>query len=419
VTQWSVQGGILRGRREQEEDAVDSQVGQLEASKPHTARSQSTLRGGWLLAARVVWIIAAVLIVAVYLTAVPITFTEYQRVCAAGTECRPYWRIEPEDLLALRELRISVGFYAAYRLVGDIIYTLGFWAIGALIFWKKSADRLSLFFSFMLITFGALNIADISGRTSAALSLLGTFISYFGSVSFFLAFFIFPDGRLVPRWTRWPMVVWTLYMALLHFVPDDSSFHPRAWSPLLSAPLAVSLFSTLIFAQIYRYLRVSGPVERQQTKWVVFGLTTALVGSVLVVVLTLAYPTLLQPGVPKVLYSLFEVTVTNVLLLLIPLSIGVAILRYRLWNIDVIINRTLVYGSLSAVLAAVFAITDTLLLPLLVQAFLGKEDETLNAVISAVIIAVLFEPLRRRIKEDVKKLTDWLAGSDGTSDTSG
>jgi hypothetical protein len=83
---------------------------------------------------------------------------------------------------------------------------------------------------------------------------------------------------------------------------------------------------------------------------------------------------------------------------IVPLYIAIAVLRYHLWDVDVTLNRPLVHGALSAMLAAVFAITDTLLLPLLVPSILGEEDASLNAVISAVIIAVLFEPLSRRIK---------------------
>jgi hypothetical protein len=152
------------------------------------------------------------------------------------------------------------------------------------------------------------------------------------------------------------------------------------------------------------------------TPGIVYGLGTALAGVILVTLTQMIYWTH-RPDAPKGLYVLVELTVVNILLLLIPFSIGVAILRYRLWDIDVIINRTLVYGSLSAVLAAVFAITNTLLLPLLVQAVMGKEDPSLNAVIAAMIIAVIFEPLRRRIDVGVNRLTDWLADGSETSES--
>jgi hypothetical protein len=126
---------------------------------------------------------------------------------------------------------------------------------------------------------------------------------------------------------------------------------------------------------------------------------------------------LTESGGLGVLYSLGSRTVWNLSFLFIPMAIAIAILRYHLWDIDIIINRTLVYGTLSAVLAAMFAITDALVLPFVVKLVLGKENDTLNVGVSAVIIAVLFEPLRRRIQKGVNRLTDWLAGGDEMSES--
>jgi hypothetical protein len=353
----------------------------IRSRRPHIARSQITLYGRGLLTARIVWVIAVVLVVGTYIAAVPVAYTEYQKTYPS---------------------------YTLAALAADFVFTLGNWAIGALIFWKRSGDGLGLLFSFVLVTLGALNIVNVSERTPAALGLLGTFITFFGWVSLFLAFSIFPDGRLVPRWIRWPMIVWVLYIGLLQFLPEDSSFHPEAWPPLLSVPLsvplAVSFLGILVFAQVYRYWRVSGPVERQQTKWVVFGLATALAGSVLVTMTPVVYSPLLRAGVPVGLYALVEWTVTNTLFFLIPLSMGVAILRYRLWDIDLIINRTLVYGSLTFLLALVYfgsvAATEAIFRNLTGQ----EEQPQLAIVVSTLVIAALFNPLRRRIQSFIDRL---------------
>jgi signal transduction histidine kinase len=360
---------------------------------------QTTLRGRPLLAARTAWIILTVLVVGLSAISVPAAYSEYGSVCAAGAECRPYWRITPEDLRALNGLGLSVGSYATYRLVAEIFYGLGFWAIGAVIFWRKSDNWVALFLSFMLVTFGALNVIEVVSATRPTLAVAYAVLSFLGYVSFIVAFSLFPDGRFVPGWTRWLVIACALYVAFLYFPPDDSSLNPRAWPLMFSVTIPVGLLGTMIFAQVYRYRRVSGPVERHQTKWIVFGLTAAVAGSVLVVLPAVAYPVLLEPGVPKVLYALFELTATNLVLLLIPLSIGVAILRYRLWDVDVIINRTLVYGALTASVAGIY-----MLLVGALGAILPARGSLAVSLPAAGVVAVLFAPLRQRLQRGVNRL---------------
>jgi hypothetical protein len=361
------------------------------------APARTKLHGRWLQVARAAWIIAAILAVGFSIASVPVTYAENQMVCTAGDEC-PYWRLVPKDLEALRELGLSATFYAAYTLATDIVSMLGFWAIGAVIFWRDSDDRVALFCSFMLVMFGASFAVDPSADIHSVRNLLGTSLSFLGSVSFFAFFYLFPDGRFVPRWTRWPLIVLALYQACLHFAPDDSPLDPAVWPHLLPLVLMPCLIAAMVFAQLYRYLRVSEPVERQQTKWVVFGLTAALTGAIAPVLFTVAFPTLLLAGVPNVLYVLTEATVTTFSLLLIPLSIMIAILRYHLWDIDVVINRTLVYGSLTAMLALVYfggvGATEAIF-----RALTGQEEQPqLAIVVSTLVIAALFNPLRRRIQ---------------------
>jgi hypothetical protein len=366
------------------------------------AQARTILEGRPLQAARAAWIIAAILAVGVSIASVPVTYAEDQVVCTAGDEC-PYWRLVPEDLEGLRELGLSASFYAAYMLATDVVYLLGFWAIGAVIFWRKSDDRVALFSSIMLVTFGAAIMADPSADIHSVLDLLRTFIGFLGYVSFYAFFYVFPDGRFVPRWTRWPLIVLALYEACLLFAPDDSSLDPAVWPYLLPLVLTLSLFGTMAFAQLYRYLRVSGPAERQKTKWVVLGLTAALAGAIAPVLFPVAFPRLIRAGVPNVLYVLTEATVATFSLLLIPLSIGIAILRHHLWDIDLIINRTIVYSCLSAVLTVVFSITDTLLQSLFFF-ITGVEQSRVATFASVIVIAVAFQPMRNSIQGGVNRL---------------
>src|SRR3712207_3956846 len=179
---------------------------QLEAStRPIAPPRTRRLRGRWLLAAKAAWAVATVLSVGLSVAVVPVAYTHYQTLCAAGADCN-FLQLEPQDVLALQELGLSVSFYAAYLLAVDIIYVLGFWAIGAVIFWKRPDDWLTLFFSLMLMTFGASIVTGVGFANHPGLDMLAMFVSFFGYALFYVSFFVFPDGRFVPRWGLWPVV---------------------------------------------------------------------------------------------------------------------------------------------------------------------------------------------------------------------
>jgi hypothetical protein len=149
-----------------------------------------------------------------------------------------------------------------------------------------------------------------------------------------------------------------------------------------------------LFGQVYRYRFVSTPQQRQQTKWVVLG---AVMGLLLVVAAyfpTLVLSSLRHPG----LYYLILKPLITLLLLFAPLCFAIAILRHRLWDIDVLINRTLVYGTLTVMLALVY-FGLVIGLQSLVHLLTGSlSGQPLVIVASTVAIYALFQPLRRRIQ---------------------
>jgi hypothetical protein len=185
---------------------------------------------------------------------------------------------------------------------------------------------------------------------------------------------------------------------------------------VIDASLFLGLIGSLVVAQIYRYRRVSGPVERQQTKWVVFGFTAWIVIFVVVQFLIGGIFALTQLGMPQVFYDLVKATVIVFSTLLIPLSIGVAILRRRdadsLWDIDLIIKLSLVYSLLSAVLTIVFELANQLLLPFILQFIPALDDfPAIKTGISVVIAVAVLKPSHTLIKKGVSKvLDDWLVG---------
>jgi hypothetical protein len=168
--------------------------------------------------------------------------------------------------------------------------------------------------------------------------LVVSIVSFLGNTSLVLFFYLFPDGRFVPRWTRALAVAFVIGQIDEYFFP--SSFLPDIPDPLNTA-VVVGLLASIVYAQVYRYRWVSGPVERQQTKWVVFGITATVVG-------TQGADILLPQLSSQLLIGMAGYTVYSLSPLFIPLSIGIAILRNHLFDIDLIIKRTLVYGALTA-----------------------------------------------------------------------
>ena len=178
--------------------------------------------------------------------------------------------------------------------------------------------------------------------------------------------------------------MWNLYWIFLTSpIPPTSPF----WGVSYTGVLALG-----VFAQIYRYLRVSHPIQRQQTKWVVYGFTMAIVAFL---ALILGGPALPSSLVQSTLSPILIQPAFYVFMLIIPLSIGVAILRSRLWDIDVLINRTLVYGTLTASLALVY-VGLVIGLQTLLGGFIGNSDVAIVG--STLAIASLFQPFRGRIQ---------------------
>jgi hypothetical protein len=348
-----------------------------------TTQPATTLRGRLLLLARVAWVALTALVLGLHLAGIPYFYARQIGSPNLG-------RLTPEQLRGFENLGLTPGFYAAYTVALPVGTMLVFTAIATVIFWRKSDDRMALFAAFTLAVFGGAALtSDVPQALAAAhpsLLFPVRLLDYLGQVAFGVFFYVFPNGRFVPRWTRWLAIA----VALL-FVPDIFFPAEEIW-PIVRLPF-LGFLGSLVVAQVYRYRRVSGPAERQQTKWVVFGVAVALVGfAALITLVNLVLS-------PRSLGPLAEMAISTCvygLIALIPLSIGVAILRSGLYEIDVIINRTLVYGSLTATLVGVYFGGIVVLQRVFVA--LTGEQSTLAVVASTLAIAALFNPLRRRIQ---------------------
>jgi len=327
-----------------------------------------------------------------------------------GAGC-DFTALSPAGAKALDGLGLSLGYYAAYNAALDIVFGFGYGIIGVTLFWKRSDARVVLCASIALLTLGATQPDTLRGLAEAypALDLPVAFVDFVSEVSFFLLFCVFPDGRFVPRWTRWTAAAWTFYQLLDSFFPNVA-FSPRNWPWPIDASLFLGLLGSLVVAQIYRYRRVSGQSSRQQTKWVVFGFTASIVMFVGVVLIGWIF-NLTRPGTPELFYKSLGSLLITLGALLVPSSIGIAILHYRLWDIDLIIRRSLVIGPLLTILTVVFELANLLLLPFIFRFIPALEDSSsIKTVLSVVIVVALFKPLHARLDAVVNRFVDWLVG---------
>src|SRR5215218_5405400 len=358
-----------------------------------TPSPDATLRGRWLHIVRVVWVVVALLYVGVFVFGIPSEFARLNTPCTGPVSCNLVPHLTAQKAHALKELNLSVNLFAAYFVAVEIVFAAVWAAVGALIFWRRSNDRMAFLVSFMLLTTGAaIPIPLFTLDLSPFWTVSARVVTFLGAASFALFAYVFPDARFVPRWSRW------LALAAIVVVAPSSLFPHSLLStlryPLLNALVSFVLAGVILFLQSYRYTRVSDATQRQQTKWVVLGLVVALGGY-----LVFPFVDALFPG--GLLASLLANTAYFVLLLFLPISIAIATLRYRLYEIDLLINRTLVYGSLTVTLVALYFGGIVLLQRLLV--LLTGQQSTLAVVASTLLIAALFNPLRRRIQSFIDR----------------
>jgi signal transduction histidine kinase len=360
----------------------------IQSTQPSTDNAR--LHGQWLVLARLAWAIVAILSICFFVASIPVELARLQTVCAAS-QCE-FRQLDPNGIQALQSRGLSLNFYARYTVFFDIMVRLISIAVGVLIFWRKSEERMALFVALMFVT------TYVGPETLAHMhpvwAFPGALLNFVGSISIIFFFYLFPDGRFVPQWTRPLMIIWIMVGVTLHFFPE-SPLSLRHY-PLLGALIWIGILATGMGVQIYRYRRVSSVSQCQQTKWVVYGfililflmLPFALVGTI--------FPSFAPPGSVG---QLIEIALGSVAELLLPLAIGIAVLRYRLWDVDPIINRTLVYGALTLSVVGIYV---------LIVGYLGALFHTGGnlaiSLVAAGVVAVLFQPLRERIQRGINRI---------------
>jgi hypothetical protein len=354
--------------------------------------SDSRRRGRWRVLARSTWLTLAVLTLGVFFASLPERLARLQTLCAAAA-CSNQ-QLTPAQAELLSRLGWSLAGYAALQVALTLAAGGLSLLVGALIIWRRTDDRMALLVALMLA--GGLTARQQAVTTGSPLPwqlpLQG--LSASGLALTLLVLSLFPSGRFVPHWTRWTLLVSLAGLLPYTFLPPTLLLSRLGWLVFLGESAIV------LGAQVYRYRRVSSPLERQQTRWVVLGV--AVPGAIWLAGHLLAElaPALADPASP--VGAPYRLVVDNTLFLVLfcfPLAIGVAILRYRLWDIGTLINRALVYGLLTGLLAALYA-GLVLGLQRLAGLLTGQAAQPIVIVVSTLAIAALIDRRFYRRKYD-------------------
>ena len=352
----------------------------MNSAQPHSTR----LLGRRLTAARTVWAVLVFGCLLVFALGMVERFDQPLNKGCQIVERNPI-DLSAEDLEVLPGMAESSSALAWAIVAVNLIWNLTYLGAAVLIVSRRSDDWIALLVSFALIALGTVAFSPANSILLVAqprVVPLVDVLANLGYTTLLLLLLIFPDGRFIPHWTRWATSL------LILFVLGEL---------LLVAGLVMLLALLVIsgYSQIYRYRRASDASGRQQTKWVAVGLASQLIVIGSWIFVSIQFPAEM-PSAARTTTLLVLLPAVVILGSLFPICVTVAILRYRLWDVDIVINRTLVYGTLTGVLIVVY-LASVVLLQILFRGLAGQESP-LAVVASTLVIAALFSPLRQRIQ---------------------
>ena len=355
--------------------------------------NQTSNPGKWLLRVRTVWFGLIVILFFTFLMSIPAAYTMLTTVCGDSHGlCYSWAQPTTSRLDVLTELNIPLSAFAMFNLFVYVAFSVFCWFAGLLVLRHRSIDWHGLLVSYLLITLAAGGPSLIFASASNYINVPHVVVVAIGLIllpiylALSLFFQTFPDGRIYPRWAVAGIaLILANYTAWLAPEPLNIEF----WSPLASGLWLLLVFGFHIFIQGYRYRYHYSVTQRQQTKWLVLGASVTLVTAI-------AAQVFVDPE-----YSFLVESLLVAVGFYLPIAVGItiAILRHNLWDIDIIINRTLVYGVLTALLIGVYALIVSTL-SLLIQ----DEGGFVVSLLGAGTIAVIFQPLREVLQSTINRL---------------
>lgn len=351
------------------------------------------IAGSWFVIARVAWFTLFALSLIYFISGMP-------------TAYRLATTLTPETVARLQALGLAANFSAIYVLTLDSITFLFFAGVALLIFKERSDGRMALITSAMLVLTAMLYTAPgYEARAPLWVVAAGAALAEVSHILFLLTF---PSGRFFPRWSQWlllPLLIWRylvwaqIYLPRLYGSARTGEQYPFLQQDSGDLVCIVLLYVLGIVLQICRYRRKATALHRLQMKWLMWGvmLTVAVVGGYVLVLNML--PVMQAASQDMVLIRLIGRTVRQLALCILPIALLYSVVRYDLWDIDVILNRSLVYLPLTSILAVIYA-TSLALTQKFFVAVTGQESE-FALVLTTLLLTIVFTPIRNELQRFV------------------
>lgn len=282
----------------------------------------------------------------------------------------------------------------------DVVLIGGFALLAALLVWRRRDDWFTILVSTTMILLPVRLPTEYTLLVATYPSLFGVVgvVSVLGATSIPLILTLFPDGHFVPRRSWLYVLAGLTYATVAYFVPAYAVFR----FTLLGIFVDASMAGIGIIAQVYRYRYVATPVQRQQCKWVLGGFVVAFLGFY-TSELPLVLGARLRPEFMNAEVSdLISQLIASLALLTVPVTITISILRYRLWQVDVLIRRTLIYTTLTLTLAGIYA-GSVVILQQTILWLTGRRTSELVIVLSTLAVATLFSPVRHYVQRAIDR----------------
>ena len=345
------------------------------------------LSNRWLQVFRVAWLILAIVALGFLLTSLPGYLPKIgSGLPSHGTELDPTF---------VDTLLRSLGSLAS--LISAVISL----ALAFLLFRHSFENPAVAAISFYLLMYGVImtGVLEVWGiHWMEASDFVLTIQGMLMATPTVALLVLFPNGKFIPGWTRWLLLITIPWNFIGFLLPTLDSFEENVLTISILLIAWLLLPGLGLYAQFYRYHKISTPDERQQTKWVLFGF--ALWTFYIVIS---SYPyfylTSLPPGSPLPWWASISTLGWWLSTAILPVTMTIAVTRSRLWNIDVVINRTLVYGTLTAATMAMYVLVVGILGNLL-----QVGNSSFIAFLTTGLVAILFQPLRERLQRGVNRM---------------